>query len=114
MAQPTKNPYTILIRDTWTSNGYDYREEDDSTPFRELINEFNLNHYSKKIKEVFKTRGLAWKHTSSCPPYGYLKAPEDKNQWMVDDEASAVVKQILQLTKESYGPCRINIILEEE
>jgi len=57
---------------------------------------------------------LAWKHTSSCPPYGYLKSPEDKNQWMVDDEAAAVVKRILQLTKESYGPCRISIILEEE
>jgi hypothetical protein len=57
---------------------------------------------------------LAWKHTSSCPPYGYLKAPEDKNQWVVDDEAAAVAKRILQLTKESYGPCRINIILEEE
>ncbi|SMX53969.1 protein of unknown function [Brevefilum fermentans] len=33
---------------------------------------------------------------------------------MVDDEAAAVVKRILQLTKESYGPCRISIILEEE
>lgn len=112
MARPTKNSYTIPLRDTWTSNGYDYREEDGFRLFREVLNEFYLNHYSKKIKEVFKARGLAWKHTSSCPPYGYLKAPEDKNQWVVDDEASAVVKRILQLTMEGNGPYRISKILE--
>lgn len=33
---------------------------------------------------------------------------------MVDDEASAVVKRILQLTMEDNGPYRISIILEEE
>jgi hypothetical protein len=47
-----------------------------------------------------------------CPPYGYLKSPEDKNQWVVDDEASAVVKRILQLTMEGNGPYRISKILE--
>ena len=52
--------------------------------------------------------------TSSCPPYGYLKAPEDKNQWVVDDEAAAVVKRFLQLTMKGNGHYRISIILEED
>jgi len=55
---------------------------DDFTPFREVINEFYLRQYSKKIKAAFRSRGMAGKHTSSYPPYGYLKSPDDKNQWI--------------------------------
>jgi DNA invertase Pin-like site-specific DNA recombinase len=87
---------------------------DDFTPFREVINEFYLRQYSRKIKAAFKSRGMAGKHTSSCPPYGYLKSPEDKHQWIVDRDVCDIVKRIFALTVEGYGPYQIACMLQEE
>jgi DNA invertase Pin-like site-specific DNA recombinase len=88
--------------------------EDDFMPFREVINEFYLREYSKKIKAAFRSRGMAGKHTNSCPPYGYLKSKEDKNQWIVDPEAAAVVRRIFQLTMDGKGPYQICCVLEAD
>jgi DNA invertase Pin-like site-specific DNA recombinase len=87
---------------------------DDFTPFREVINEFYLRQYSKKIKAAFRSRGMAGKHTSSQPPYGYLKSPEDKNQWIVDTDVSDVVKRIFAMTIEGYGPYQIACVLRDD
>jgi len=103
------------VRFISVAEGHDsFKGEDDFTPFREVINEFYLHQYSKKIKAAFRARGMAGKHTASCPPYGYLKSQEDKNQWVVDDEAAAVVRRIFQLTMEGNGPYRTSKILETE
>jgi len=68
--------------------------DDDFLPFREVINEFYVKQYSDKIKAAYRSRGMAGKHTSSYPPYGFLKSPEDKHQWIVDSEAATVVKRV--------------------
>ena len=70
--------------------------------------------YSKKIKAAFRSRGMAGKHTSSYCPYGYLKSPEDKNQWLVDPVAAAVVKRVFQLTMDGKGPYQICCILKND
>ena len=88
--------------------------EDDFTPFREVINEFYVREYSKKIKAAFRARGMAGKHTSSFCPYGYVKSPEDKNQWIVDPEAAEVVRRIFQLTMDGKGPYQICCILKND
>lgn len=31
------------------------------------------------------------------PPYGYIKNPNDKKKWIVDEEAAEVVKSIFAL-----------------
>jgi hypothetical protein len=87
---------------------------DDFTPFREVINEFYLRQYSKKIKASFRSRGMAGKHTSSYPPYGFLKSPEDKHQWIVDRDVCDVVKRIFQMTIDGMGPYQIAYALQEE
>ncbi len=92
-----------------TENG-----EDDFTPFREVINEFYLREYSKKIKAAYRARGMAGKHTGATAPYGYLKSKEDKHQWIVDEEAAAVVRRIFALTMAGKGPYQICKILEAE
>jgi DNA invertase Pin-like site-specific DNA recombinase len=87
---------------------------DDFTPFREVINEFYLSQYSKKIKAAFRSRGMAGKHTSSYCPYGYYKSPEDKNVWLVDSYAAGIVKRIFEMTVDGKGPYQICCILEDE
>lgn len=45
---------------------------------------------SKKIKSTFKAKGESGKHVASSSPYGYLKDSEDKNQWIIDEEAEPI------------------------
>jgi DNA invertase Pin-like site-specific DNA recombinase len=88
--------------------------EDDFLPFREVINEFYVREYSKKIKAAFKSRGMNGMPMTSTPPYGYLKDPQDKHKWLVDEEASAIVKRVFQMTLDGLGPYQICVALEAE
>jgi DNA invertase Pin-like site-specific DNA recombinase len=88
--------------------------EDDFMPFREVINEFYLREYSKKIKAAYQSRGMAGKPTSSIPPYGYLKSAEDKHKWVKDPEAAEVIKRIFALCMDGKGMYQICCILEDE
>ena len=47
-------------------------------------------------------------------PYGYMKDPDNKKQWIVDEEAAEVVKQIFALCLDGYGPSQIARILKED
>jgi hypothetical protein len=69
---------------------------------------------SSKIKSAYKAKSASGKPVTSYPPYGFLKSPEDKFKWIVDEEAAAVVRRIFQLTMEAKGPYQICCILKEE
>jgi len=88
--------------------------DDDFTPFRTIMAEFYAKDTSRKIKSVYKAKGNSGKHTSSCPPYGYLKSPDDKNQWVVDEEAAVIVRRIFQMTMEGKGPYQICCALKAD
>ena len=38
------------------------------------------------------------------PPFGYLKDPESKNGWMVDEAAAKTVRQIFAWCIDGLGP----------
>ena len=44
-----------------------------------------------------KSKGEAGEHLCTNPPYGYMKDPENKKRWIVDEEAAEVVKRIFSL-----------------
>ena len=64
--------------------------EDEFMPFRNIIAEWHARDTSRKIKAVYKTKGMSGKHTASHALYGYVKSEADKNQWVVDPEAAEV------------------------
>lgn len=88
--------------------------DDDFTPFRNIMNEWYARDTSKKIKSTFQAKGRAGKHVASAPPYGYLKSPEDKQKWIIDEEAAVVVRRIFYMTMQGYGPYQIAEKLSEE
>lgn len=88
--------------------------DDDFLPFRNIMNEWYAKDTSKKIKSVFQAKGRSGKHVASSPPYGYLKDEEDPNQWIIDEEAAAVVRRIYKLTIEGNGPYQICQILKND
>ena len=54
-------------------------QDNDFTPFLNIMNEWYARDTSKKIRSAFQAKNLAGKHTSSSVPYGYLKPEQDKN-----------------------------------
>ena len=88
--------------------------EDDFLPFRDVINEYYAKDISKKIRSTFKSKGDSGKHVASSPPYGYIKDPNDKNHWIVDEEAAEIVRRMFRLTLEGKAPYQICKIFESE
>ena len=88
--------------------------EDDFTPFRTVMAEFYAKDTSRKIKSAYKAKSASGKPVSSYPPYGFLKSPEDKCKWIVDEEAAVVVRRIYQMTMEGKGPYQICCTLKNE
>ena len=87
--------------------------DDDITPFKNILNEMYAKDCSKKIKAVIKAKGNAGKHICTQPAYGYKKNPDNKEQWIVDEEAAEVVREIFSLCIKGYGPTQIARILNE-
>ena len=80
--------------------------DDDFTPFRNIMNEFYARDTSRKIRSVFKSKGMSGKHLTGTVIYGYLW-DEKRVHWLVDEEAAEVVRRIFSLTLEGYGPYQI-------
>lgn len=89
------------------------QEDNEFTPFRNIINEWYAKDTSKKIRAVKRSKGMAGEHIGSHPPYGYMKNPENKKEWIIDEEAAEVVREIFRLCVGGYGPTQIANILTE-
>ncbi|MBQ8965432.1 recombinase family protein, partial [Ruminococcus sp.] len=76
-----------------------------------IFNDWYARDTSKKIRAVQKAKAQAGKPLATHPPYGYKKSDTDKNQWVIDEEAAAVVRRIFQLCIEGNGPTVIANIL---
>ena len=87
--------------------------DDDFTPFRNIMNEFYARDTSRKIRSVFKSKGMSGKHLTGTIIYGYLW-DEKREHWLVDEEAAEVVRHIFALAMEGYGPYQIATKLSEE
>lgn len=97
------------IRFIAINNGVDSdnQAENDMTPFINIFNEFYAKDTSRKIRAVFKAKGNAGKPLCTNPPYGYIKDPEDKLHWIVDEEAAKVARDIFRLCVKGYGVSQI-------
>ncbi len=85
--------------------------ENDFAVFKNVFNDYYAKDTSKKIRAVVKMRGEAGEHIASNPPYGYIKDPENKKKWIVDEEAAKVVRRIFDLCIAGKGPMQIAKIL---
>lgn len=106
---PERDIHFIAVND-----GVDSMQGDNEfTPFRNIINEWYAKDTSKKIRAVKKAKGLAGEHLSSNAPYGYRKNSDNPKQWLIDEEAAEVVKEIFRLCVDGNGPTQIANILAE-
>ena len=98
------------------ANGVDNqkRESSEFAPFLNIMNEWYIRDSSRKVTTVLRARGMEGKHTANNAIYGYRKSEEDKNQWVIDEEAAEVVRRIYRMSLEGKGPYEIARILSEE
>lgn len=101
----------IAINDNVDSN---IQTENDLTPFKNVFNEWYARDTSKKIRAVFKAKGNSGKHLTTNPPFGYKKDPNDKDKWIIDEEAAATVRRIFQMYVDGYRISEIGHKLTEE
>lgn len=87
--------------------------DSDMTPFLNIMYEFYARDTSRKIKSVFKAKGMSGKHMTGTVIYGYLW-DEKRENWIVDEEAAAIVRRIFSMTLEGYGPYQIASRLSQE
>lgn len=98
------------IRFIAINNGVDSDNQmgNDMTPFINIFNEFYAKDTSRKIRAVVENKGNSGKPLTTLLPYGYLKDPDDKFHWIIDEEAAPVVKQIFELCVAGKGPSQIS------
>ena len=97
------------VRFIAVSNGVDSDNNTSSefAPFLNIMNEWYLRDCSRKIRAVLQAKGKDGKPVTSNPPYGYVKSSDDKNVWLIDEEAAEIVRKIFRLTVEGMGPYQI-------
>ena len=92
----------------------DNKESGEFAPFLNIMSEWYLRDSSRKIKASHKARGMSGKRLTFNPIYGYIIDPNDKEKWIIDPEAAAVVRRLFDLTIQGKGPVEIARILNEE
>lgn len=92
----------------------DKPQENDFTPFLNIMNEWYAKDTSNKIKSIFLSRMRDGKRCSGSIPYGYNRLPEDKQTLVVDPVASKVVKHIFELATQGLNPAMIARQLSKE
>ena len=83
-------------------------------PFYNIFNEWYAAQTSKKIRAVWQSKAENGKRVSPTVPFGYVKAPGDKEKWLIDEPAAEVVRQIYALCLAGRGPSQIARQLEKE
>ena len=111
MMFPQKQVRFIAINNSVDS---DKPQDNDFTPFLNIMNEWYAKDTSNKIKSIFLSRMNDGKRCSGSIPYGYNRLPGDKQTLVVDPVASKVVKHIFALAADGYNPPTIAKKLTEE
>ena len=89
-------------------------ESNEFAPFLNIMAEWYARDASRKQKAVYQSKGYNGKRTTNGCIYGYLKDPDDRTRWVVDQEAAAVVRRIFAMSAEGKGPFQIACALEAD
>lgn len=94
--------YIAIMDNIDTKNGIS-----DLVPMQDWFNEWHAKNTSDKVRKVFKSKGESGKPLTSNPPFGYMKSPDDKYQWIIDEPAAEIVKRIFKMCVSRMGPSQI-------
>jgi DNA invertase Pin-like site-specific DNA recombinase len=109
---PSKGVRYIAVND-----GVDTATETSSNDFmslRSVINDWYCRDISKKVRSTKRTLAAQGKFANSRAPYGYIKAPDNRHQLIVDLNVADIVKRIYRLFLSGYSGRHIAGIFNRE
>ena len=83
-------------------------------PFINIMSEWYAKDISKKVKTGIRTKGMSGKPIVTEAPYGYVKDPDNKDFWLIDEEAAAIVRLIFSLFIDGKNRNQIAVYLKNE
>ena len=104
------------VRFIAVNNGIDSEKPDtlEFAPFINIMSEWYAKDISKKVKTGIKTKGMSGKPIVTEAPYGYVKDPDNKDFWIIDEEAAEVVRLIFRLFLDGKNRNQIAVYLTQE
>ena len=99
----------VAVNDNVDSN----KGENELAPVKNLFNEWFIRDTSLKIRASHRIKGKSGEPLSK-PPYGYMKDPENKKHWLIDEEAAEVVRNIYKMYLDGRGTEQIAGYLEQQ
>ena len=83
----------IAVTSNYDSSVKDNPTMDFEMAVSNLINTFYSRDLSRKMRSAQKVKWQKGITTSGHPPFGYIKDPADKKKWILDPEASKIVRR---------------------
>lgn len=95
--------------DTFMKNG-----NNDISPFKAVINDMYAKDISKKVRAVMDTKRKNGKFIGAFAPYGYIKDPKNKNDFLIDEVSADVVRRIFRSYLDNMSMGSIVTMLNDE
>ena len=90
------------------------KEENDITPFKNILNEWYAKDTSKKMRSMRQIAAKQGKFMGSMPAYGYKRSPANKHKLEIDEYSSKIVRRIFELFKNQESARHIADKLNHE
>lgn len=95
------------------SDNFDSNEINLMAPFQFAMNDVYLRDTSRKIKQVLNQKMNKGEYCA-CPPFGYMKNPNDITTLIPDPMTAPIVKRIFELAEKGKSAHAIANILTDE
>ncbi|WP_368269730.1 recombinase family protein [Enterocloster clostridioformis] len=97
----------IAINDNYDSMAPGSSTDVITLPFKNLVNDIYCRDISIKIRTSLEVKRKKGEYVGSFVPFGYRKAPQDKNRLLVDETAAEVVSMIFGMYKDGFPILKI-------
>ncbi len=104
---PLYNVRFIAINDNVDSYKDPKSVDNVIVPFKNLMNDEYARDISNKVRSVLNTKKTNGEFIGSVAPYGYLRDPKNKHKFIIDKEASSVVKKIFNMALDGKSKKKI-------
>lgn len=95
------------------SDNFDSEQTNLMAPFQFAMNDVYLRDTSRKIKQVLENKREQGEYCA-CPPFGYMKDPNNRTKIVPDPNTAFIVQRIFSLASDGYSCHKIANILTEE
>lgn len=86
----------------------------DTTPLKNIFNEWQAANTSRKIKRVIEAGAKAGKYRVCQAPYGYVKGTDEKKLPVIDEPAASNVRRMFEMRASGISPNKIAQTFNDE